>query len=110
MAVNTRWTRRPAPGQPSANVEKSLCKEASFYKFVKDARSATGVKLPKGSPILSLLGDLQLYNSALEADRNGVGPVTSPKFGEYVRDVALHAAFADRELVCDLFVRLAGRD
>jgi hypothetical protein len=53
---------------------------------------------------------LQLDDSALQADRDRVGAVIGPEFGEDVLDVSLDGFLGDRELTSDLFVRISGGD
>jgi hypothetical protein len=51
---------------------------------------------------------MQLNNSALQANRNGVGPIVSAELGEYVCDVPLDGRVADREPIGDLLVGIPG--
>jgi hypothetical protein len=51
---------------------------------------------------------MQLNNSALQANRNRVGPIVSAELGEYVCDVALNGRVGDREPIGDLLVGVPG--
>ena len=56
---------------------------------------ASSSRRPDEGHHLLLLGDLQLDNSSLQPDRDGMCSVLGAKFREDVRDVALHACLAD---------------
>ena len=56
------------------------------------------------------MGDVRLNNSALYRDRTSVSPVISAKFGEYVRDMALHRRFADGELIGNQLIGIPSGD
>jgi len=51
---------------------------------------------------------LQIDNSALQPDSDGVGSVVRTKFREDVLDVSLNGFLGDRQLSCDQFVGVAG--
>lgn len=55
-------------------------------------------------------GDLQFDNSALQPDRDRMSPVLGAELREYVRDVALHTCFADRQLTRNLFIGVSTGD
>src|SRR5262245_28309019 len=101
VAVTTRCRRRPRPGQLFGNVEKRRCKITLRVQLRTLATGSTG---PNEGLHLLLLGELQLDNSALQADRDSMSSVLGVELGEYVRDVAFHAGFADRQLIGNLFV------
>ncbi len=98
VAVNNRWSRRPVPGQPFGNVENRRCNKASLGH---SRQTRNGQKEVHCSPFW---GFLQFDDPTLQPDCNGMGPVVSPEFREYIGDVALHAGFSDRKLIGDLFV------
>ena len=56
--------------------------------------ATSGTHPNEGLPLL-LVGELELNNSSLQPDRDRMSPVLGVELGEYVRDVALHACFAD---------------
>ena len=55
-------------------------------------------------------GGLELDNSALEADGDGVSPIICAELRKYVRHVTLNGCFSDRELICDLLICVPGSD
>jgi hypothetical protein len=85
-AVSSRRSRRPLPGQPSANVENSRCKILPPNRVGDSQRNRNPQKRGRDIP---LSGDLQFDNAALQPYRDGMGPVVRAKLGEDVRDVAL---------------------
>src|SRR5215470_13732084 len=50
----------------------------------------------------------QIYDSPLQSDHGGMGPVVGAEFGEDVFDSALDRFFSDRELIRDLLVGISG--
>src|SRR5271169_5085336 len=89
------------PGQPSAKVEKSRCKNPSdqIVRELPRGRNAS-----KSEPAILLLGEVQFDYAALQADRNGVGSIVGAELGQYICYVALDGRFADRELIGNLLV------
>jgi hypothetical protein len=53
---------------------------------------------------------VQVDDAALKADRNGVDPIVRPELGKNVRHVCLDRCFANRQLIGDVLVCVAGRD
>jgi hypothetical protein len=64
-------------------------------------------RLTAASDALILVG-LQFNNSALQANRNRVGPIASAELGEYVCNVTLDGRFADGKPIRDLLVGVPG--
>src|SRR5215469_14099113 len=56
----------------------------------------------------SRAANLDFYDSPLDADHGGLGPVVRAQLGEDVLDPPLHGLLGDRKLVGDLFVGIAG--
>jgi hypothetical protein len=119
IPTTSRMSRIPTPGQPGANVENNRRKEARSYTY-ECKNPATTVERPKrvrcslfrvkreqGS---GRSGELELDDSALQADHRGVGAVVGPQFGKDVLDPALDGFFGNRELVCNLLVRISCSD
>src|SRR5262245_41727827 len=52
----------------------------------------------------------QLDNPALQRDRHGMRAIVCAQFGENVGDVGLDGRLADRELISNVLVGIAGRD
>jgi len=96
IAVTARRNTNPVPGQPSGNVEKSLCTRGPAFRLQIGERSRN-----------PLSRCLEVDNAALQPDRNGVCPIVRIEFGEDVFDVTLHSLFRDGELSGDLFVGVA---
>src|SRR5208283_523641 len=100
VPATTRIIRRPTPGAPCANVEKSRRKI--------NLGKVTSFPIRAGSPKrlmrITLSSELKLYDSAPQTDHGGMGPVMRAQFGEDVPDLALDGLFANRELSSYLFV------
>jgi hypothetical protein len=46
IPVTNRWTRSPNPGHPLANVEKSLCNDASSWNLLVEATAIRATRKP----------------------------------------------------------------
>jgi hypothetical protein len=108
-ATTTRCRIRPLPGQLFGNAEKRRCKNTPLFVSSLGV-SVKGSKGPNEALDLRLLGDLEFDNSPFQADRDRMSAVPCAELREYVRDVALHACFADRQVVGDLFVGVSASD
>src|SRR5262245_42943315 len=53
---------------------------------------------------------VQVDDSSPETDRNRMRTIVSTQLGKYVRDVTFDSRFAEREVVGDQFVGIAGRN
>jgi hypothetical protein len=53
---------------------------------------------------------LEVDDSALQTDGDGMGPIIRAKFGKYVLDVALYGFFGDGELTGDHFIGVSTCD
>src|SRR5215467_14465885 len=58
--------------------------------------------------MLATAQTLDFYDSPLDADHGGLGPVVSAQLGKDVLDPPLYRFLGDRKLVGDLFVGIAG--
>jgi hypothetical protein len=65
---------------------------------------------PKRVRKTTLLGELQLDDSALQRDHRGVGAVVGAKFGEDIPDLALDRFFADGKVRGYFFVCIPFRN
>src|ERR1700735_98990 len=63
---------------------------------------------PKRFVLTTLSSELRFDDSALQPDHRGVGSVVGAQFGEDVPDLALDGLFADRELIRNFLVCMAG--
>src|SRR6516165_11265842 len=52
--------------------------------------------------------NLDFYDSPLDANHGGLGPVVSTQLGKDVLDAPLYGFLGDRKLIGDLFVGIAG--
>jgi len=104
--VSKRRSKRPMPGQPSANVENSRC-TISHSQSRRLTTESAGLKLGLSYPPFR---GLELNDPALYRDRNGMRPVIDMKFCENIRDVALDRLLGNEEFARDLLVRIAGGD
>ena len=100
-----RINRRPAPGQPSANVEYKR-RKANFLRSLA-SQTTNALETPKGGRLVPLLrfriaihesqvvGKLQLDDSSFQSDRGSVGPVVSAQLGQDGLNASLDAFFGD---------------
>lgn len=75
--MSSRWSNRPIPGQPSANVENRRCK---FTLLPHDTSLARVPKRPKEGLGLLLLGEVYFDNSTPQTNRDRVGAIVSAEF------------------------------
>src|SRR6185369_4217690 len=85
-----RSRRRPTPGEPLANVEKS--RRTTRTNYLAHTRAAT----PKRSRRIILSGSLELYDSALQSDHGRVGTVFGAQFRKDISHLTFHSIVADR--------------
>src|SRR5215467_6266249 len=106
-----RRNRRPIPGHPLANVEKSLCKRPPLLCLKHPATSLRHAARPakplNGGCVSHTFGGSKVDNSALQSDCDGVGAVVSAELGKDVGDVTLDRRFPDGKLVSNLFVGIS---
>jgi len=100
-----RRIRRPLPGQPLGTWRIVVAEKASTTRLGK----AQGSRIPKNRGWDTPLSrGLQIDNSALQPDSDGVGSVVRTKFREDVLDVSLNGFLGDRQLIGDQFVGVSG--
>jgi hypothetical protein len=80
---------------------KAVAQKVPFSEY-RYPESIKTLKSGSGKPLFR--GVLKFDDSALQADRDGVGAVIGVQLGENVLDVPLHGFFRDGELSGDLFV------
>jgi hypothetical protein len=98
----------PLPGQPLGNMENKRCRKTPI---VKSKESATRLESPKtGVGIHLFRGGLELDDSALQANGDGVGSVVCAEFREDILDVAFYSFLSDPELICNQFVCIPCRN
>jgi hypothetical protein len=104
MAAIVRKNARPAPGQPSGNVENRRCTRCPALRLLYSERNRNPKKQIEGTP---LSRGLEVDNSAFQADGDGVRPVVGAQFGENIFDVALDGFFGDGELRTNFLVGIS---
>jgi len=104
--ADKRNNRRPAPGQPSANVENNRCIRTRFEN-TRVPEEFAHLKFP--FPDHPFRGS-KLEKSALHRGCDGMRSIVGVKLREYLRDVALHGVFGNRKAAGDLLIGIAGRN
>ena len=107
IPATSRRSRRPLPGQPFGNMEKSRCNGNLNDRLGDPRRGPNPQKL--ASPYTSFEG-LQFDDSAFESDGHRVGSVVRAQFRKDVLDMALNGLLGDRQLICDQFVCVSRGD
>lgn len=82
-------SRRAAPGQPWAKVEKS--RRTTWLAYARRYPNITPKRPERGT----LLRELHIDDAAFQADHGRVGAVFRPQFGQDVSDLAFDRLLAD---------------
>ena len=96
IAVITRSRRRPLPGQPLGNAEKQTLQNFPFSSDFEHRVFPTSSKDPNRRSPAPPFGGSKFDNSSLQPDHDRMSTVLRGELREYVRNVTLHACFADR--------------
>jgi hypothetical protein len=104
IAITARRNINPVPGQPSGNVEKSLCTKGSAFRLIPIRESRYPEKRNWATPLSRCL---KADDSALQPYGYGVCSVIGAEFGKNIFDMTFHGLFRDGELGGDLFVGVA---
>jgi len=118
MVVAARKNTNPVPGQPSGNVEKSLCTRGPVLSLAARLKSRNPEKLIPWTPLsrgLLTAGDqssetsdaLKVDDSALQPYGDGVCPIIGAEFRKDILDVTLHCLFRNGKLAGDLLVGIS---
>ncbi len=104
--ADKRNNRRPAPGQPSANVENSRCIRGRFEN-TRVPEEFAHLKFPfRDHPFRGS----ELEKSALHRGCDCMCSIVGVKLREYLRDMALHGIFGKRKAAGDLLIGVASRN
>jgi hypothetical protein len=87
----TRSNNRPTPGQPLKKLEKRR-RMNTLFRRLPIGRCPTN---PPKESVSDYLECLELYDSALQAYRGGMGPIVGIQLGKDVFDAALYRFFSD---------------
>jgi hypothetical protein len=111
--ATSRRIRRPAPGQPRANVEKRRRRSAP-YSSLPNCDSATkpqqGLSATLSGPTWTRATSSSLDNPALNTDHRSMGPVVRTELGKDILYAPFDGVFCNRKLRGNLLVRASGGD
>ena len=94
IPVTRRKRRRPAPGQPWANVENNRRKINSCLALFR-LGNLDAIRSPKKSRRVTLSSELEFDDPAFHPDHGGVGAVVGAQFGEDILYSTLDSFFGD---------------
>jgi hypothetical protein len=112
LHATSRRIRRPAPGQPCANVEKRRRRSVPLQA----CHSEVSRTIPIGSvrPLFwALFREISasgLDNAAPDSDHRRVRSVCRTEFRKNILNATFDAILCNRKLLSDLFVRVSGGD
>src|SRR5437764_15269490 len=107
IVVAARKNTNPVPGQPSGNVEKSLCTRGPVLRLAASSKSRNPEKRTRLTPLSRCLPALKVDDSALQAHGDSVCPIVGAEFRKDILDVTFYRLFRDGELGADLLVSIS---